>query len=131
MFDITSILEGIIGIIMMVITYYVLPILESKKKNSKVVEAYNTINSVINIATIAVDAVEQMNKKEKLSSDDKLNSAMIYAKEMLNKYGITYNELELRAAIEQSVKKMNAAVATVLAPAPTVTEVVEVAEKAQ
>lgn len=110
MFDITPILEGIVGLIAMLITYYVIPILKSKYGNNKVLEAYNTFNAVLNIAEIAVEAVEQMNGGKKGTSKEKLEDATAYAKEMLGKYNITCNDMELRAAIEQSVKKMNAAV---------------------
>lgn len=110
MFDITPILKGIVGLIAMLITYYIIPILKSKYGNNKVLEAYNTFNAILAIADIAVEAVEQMNRGKKGISQKKLNDATEYAKEMLGKYNITYNDMELRAAIEQSVKKMNAAV---------------------
>lgn len=110
MFDITPILKGIVGLIAMLITCYVVPILKSKYGNNKVLEAYNTLNAILAIADIAVEAVEQMNRGKKGISQKKLNDATEYAKEMLGKYNITYNDKELRAAIEQSVKKMNAAV---------------------
>ena len=110
MFDITPILKGIVGLIAMLITCYVIPILKSKYGNNKVLEAHNTLNAILAIAEIAVEAVEQMNGGKKGVSEKKLEDATNYAKEMLGKYNITYNDKELRAAIEQSVKKMNAAV---------------------
>lgn len=114
MFDITPIIEGIIGLIAMLITCYVIPILKSKHGNNKVLEAHNTLKAILAIADIAVDAVEQMNRGKKGVSQKKLDDATDYAKEMLGKYNITYNDMELRAAIEQSVKKMNAAVVETL-----------------
>ena len=109
MFDITPIIIGIIGLIAMLITYHVIPILKSKYGNNKVLEAHNTFNAILHIAEIAVEAVEQMNGGKKGVSEKKLEDATNYAKEMLSKYNITYNDMELRAAIEQAVKKMNAA----------------------
>ena len=109
MFDITPILIGIIGLIAMLITYHVIPILKSKYGNNKVLEAHNTFNAILHIAEIAVEAVEQMNGGKNGVSEKKLEDATNYAKEMLSKYNITYNDMELRAAIEQAVKKMNAA----------------------
>ena len=98
------------GLIVMLITYHVIPILKSKYGNNKVLEAHNTFNAILHIAEIAVEAVEQMNGGKKGVSEKKLEDATNYAKEMLGKYNITYNDMELRAAIEQAVKKMNAAV---------------------
>ena len=57
------------------------------------------------VAKTAVQFVEQVYKD--LHGDDKLNTALSVASEMLNEKGITVSDLELRVLIEAAVAEFN------------------------
>ena len=98
MTDITYIFLGLIVIIGGLITAFGIPFLRSKLS----VEQIATLKSV---ARIAVYAAEQI-FGAKMGSD-KLAYAINLVKALLAKKNLTFNDDEIRAAIEAQVKEMN------------------------
>lgn len=99
MTDITDILQLAILLILTIITRYVVPLIKAKLEASR-------LANLTAWAEIFVKAAEQMFIGERLGKD-KLNKTMELLKEFCEKYHYTFNEDELRAAIEQAVNDMN------------------------
>ena len=100
MTNITWILVGLILIIGGALTAFGIPFLRSKLS----VEQINTLKQVANIA---VYAAEQL-FGAKLGKDKKAY-ALEYAKKLLAKFNLTFDEEAVDAAIESQVKELNIA----------------------
>lgn len=98
MTDITYIILGLILIIGGLLTGFGLPLLKSKLS----VEQLATLKQIVNIA---VYAAEQL-FGAKMGADKK-KFALEYAKKLLAKFKLTFDEEAVDAAIEAQVKEMN------------------------
>lgn len=98
MTDITYIILGLILIIGGLITGFGLPFLKSKLS----VEQLTTLKQIVNIA---VYAAEQLFGAK--MGPDKKKFALDYAKKLLAKFHLTFDEEAVDAAIEAQVKEMN------------------------
>ena len=95
MTDITPIIISIIGILSVIITVILIPLIRSKTTISQQ-------NALITAVHIAVYAAEQIFKAAKSGAEKKS-----YVLKYLNRHGITYNEDEVNAAIEAEVQSLN------------------------
>lgn len=100
MTNITWILVGLILIIGGALTAFGIPFLRSKLS----VEQINTLKQVANIAVYAAEQLfgAKMGK-------DKKAYALEYAKKLLAKFNLTFDEEAVDAAIESQVKELNIA----------------------
>lgn len=101
MTNVTYIVIGIILILGGVISAFGIPFLRSKLN----VEQLNLLGQ---IARIAVYAAEQLFGAK--MGEDKKAFALKYAKDLLAKYKLTFNEEAVDAAIEAQVKEMKIAI---------------------
>lgn len=95
--DVTYIILGLILVIGGVFTAFGLPILQSKVS----VEQLSTLKQVANIA---VYAAEQLFGAK--AGKDKKAYALDYAKKLLSKFNLTFDEKAVDAAIEAQVKEL-------------------------
>lgn len=97
MTDITYILLGLILIIFGVIAHFAIPFFRSKMS----VEQMATLKQVVNIAVYAAEQIlgPKMGK-------DKKAFALEYAKKLLSKFNLTFDEAAIDAAIEAQVKEL-------------------------
>ena len=97
MTDITYIIIGVILIIFGVIARFVIPFLRTKMS----VDQIATLKQVVNIAVYAAEQIlgPKMGK-------DKKAFALEYAKKLLSKFNLTFDEAAIDAAIEAQVKEL-------------------------
>lgn len=97
MTDITYILLGLILIVFGVIARFAIPFFRSKMS----VEQMATLKQVVNIAVYAAEQIlgPKMGK-------DKKAFALEYAKKLLSKFNLTFDEAAIDAAIEAQVKEL-------------------------
>ena len=95
MIDITPIIVSIIGILSIIITVVLIPLIRSKTTVSQQ-------NALMTAVHIAVFAAEQIYKAAKSGADKKS-----YVLKELNRRGITYNADDIDAAIEAEVQSLN------------------------
>lgn len=95
--DVTYIILGLILVIGGVFTAFGLPILQSKVS----VEQLSTLKQVANIA---VYAAEQLFGAK--AGKDKKAYALDYAKKLLSKFNLTFDEEAVDAVIEAQVKEL-------------------------
>jgi len=95
MIDITPIITSIIGILSIIITVVLIPLIRSKTTVSQQ-------NALMTAVHIAVFAAEQIYKAAKSGADKKS-----YVLKELNRRGITYNADDIDAAIEAEVQSLN------------------------
>lgn len=95
MIDITPIIISIIGILSVIITVVLIPLIRSKTTVSQQ-------NALMTAVHIAVFAAEQIYKAAKSGADKKS-----YVLKELNRRGITYNADDIDAAIEAEVQSLN------------------------
>lgn len=97
MTDITYILLGLILIVCGVIAHFAIPFFRSKMS----VEQIATLKQVVNIAVYAAEQIlgPKMGK-------DKKAFALDYAKKLLSKFNLTFDEAAIDAAIEAQVKEL-------------------------
>ena len=97
MTDITYIIIGVILIIFGVIARFVIPFLRTKMS----VDQMATLKQVVNIAVYAAEQIlgPKMGK-------DKKAFALEYAKKLLSKFNLTFDEAAIDAAIEAQVKEL-------------------------
>ena len=88
MFDVTPIIISIIGILSVIITVVLIPLIRSKTTVSQQ-------NALMTAVHIAVFAAEQIYKVAKSGAEKKS-----YVLKELNRRGITYNADDIDAAIE-------------------------------
>ena len=100
MTNITWILVGLILIVGGALTAFGIPFLRSKLS----VEQINTLKQIANIAVYAAEQLfgAKMGK-------DKKAYALEYAKKLLAKFNLTFDEEAVDAAIESQVKELNIA----------------------
>lgn len=97
MTDITYIIIGVILIIFGVIVRFAIPFLRTKMS----VDQIATLKQVVNIAVYAAEQIlgPKMGK-------DKKAFALEYAKKLLSKFNLTFDEAAIDAAIEAQVKEL-------------------------
>lgn len=98
MTNITYIALGIILILGGLLTGFGIPFIKAKLSG----EQLNTLKQIINIAVYAAEQLfgAKMGK-------DKKAFALAYAKKLLAKFGLTFDDEAVDAAIEAQVKEMN------------------------
>ena len=103
MIDITPIIEGIIGLVVTVVSVIVIP-------KFKVWISNNLSEKQINIAKIViqscVQAAEQIYAKSEKAGSSKKKYVMEYAKSKLAEIGLTINDKELEVYLEQAVLEL-------------------------
>lgn len=96
--NITQILLGVILIIGVIVSYYVIPFLKTKID-------IHQLTMLFNIAQTAVYAAEKIFGAK--MGDDKLAYAIGVIKRWLEKKKIYFDEEQIRAAIEEQVKNLD------------------------
>ena len=96
--NITQILLGVILIIGIIVSYYVIPFLKTKID-------IHQLTMLFNIAQTAVYAAEKIFGAK--MGDDKLAYAIGVVKRWLEKKKIYFDEEQIRAAIEEQVKNLD------------------------
>ena len=103
MIDITPIVEGIIGLVVAIISAIVIPKIRVWVNNNLTVKQIDIIKIIVQSA---VSAAEQIYARSEKAGSSKKKYVMEYAKSKLAEIGITIDEKEIEVYLEQSVLEL-------------------------
>ena len=103
MIDITPIVEGIIGLVVAIISAIIIPKIRVWVNNNLTVKQIDIIKIIVQSA---VSAAEQIYAKSEKAGSSKKKFVMEYAKSKLAEIGLTINEKELEVYLEQAVLEL-------------------------
>ena len=103
MIDITPIVEGIIGLVVAIISAIIIPKIRVWVNNNLTVKQIDIIKIIIQSA---VSAAEQIYAKSEKAGSSKKKYVMEYAKSKLVEIGLTINDKELEVYLEQAVLEL-------------------------
>ena len=103
MIDITPIVEGIIGLVVAIISAIIIPKIRVWVNNNLTVKQIDIIKIIVQSA---VQAAEQIYAKSEKAGSSKKKYVMEYAKSKLAEMGLTINEKELEVYLEQAVLEL-------------------------
>ena len=103
MIDITPIVEGIIGLVVAIISAIIIPKIRVWVNNNLTVKQIDIIKIIVQSA---VQAAEQIYAKSEKAGSSKKKFVMEYAKSKLAEIGLTINEKELEVYLEQAVLEL-------------------------
>ena len=103
MIDITPIIEGIIGLVIAIISVIIFPKIQLWVNNSL---SEKQIEIVKVIVSSCVQAAEQIYAKSEKAGSSKKKYVMEYAKSKLAEIGLTINDKELEVYLEQAVLEL-------------------------
>ena len=103
MIDITPIVEGIIGLVVAIISAIIIPKIRVWVNNNLTVKQIDIIKIIVQSA---VSAAEQIYAKSEKAGSSKKKYVMEYAKSKLAEIGLTINDKELEVYLEQAVLEL-------------------------
>ena len=103
MIDITPIVEGIIGLVVAIISAIIIPKIRVWVNNNLTVKQIDIIKIIVRSA---VSAAEQIYANSEKAGSSKKKYVMEYAKSKLAEMGLTINEKELEVYLEQAVLEL-------------------------
>ena len=103
MIDITPIVEGIIGLVVAIISAIIIPKIRVWVNNNLTVKQIDIIKIIVQSA---VQAAEQIYAKSEKAGSSKKKYVMEYAKSKLAEIGFTINDKELEVYLEQAVLEL-------------------------
>ena len=103
MIDITPIVEGIIGLVVAIISAIIIPKIRVWVNNNLTVKQIDIIKIIVQSA---VSAAEQIYARSEKAGSSKKKFVMEYAKSKLAEIGLTINEKELEVYLEQAVLEL-------------------------
>ena len=103
MIDITPIVEGIIGLVVAIISAIIIPKIRVWVNNNLTVKQIDIIKIIVQSA---VQAAEQIYARSEKAGSSKKKFVMEYAKSKLAEIGLTINEKELEVYLEQAVLEL-------------------------
>ena len=103
MIDITPIVEGIIGLVVAIISAIIIPKIRVWVNNNLTVKQIDIIKIIVQSA---VQAAEQIYAKSEKAGSSKKKYVMEYAKSKLAEIGLTINDKELEVYLEQAVLEL-------------------------
>ena len=103
MIDITPIVEGIIGLVVAIISTIIIPKIRVWVNNNLTVKQIDIIKIIVQSA---VSAAEQIYARSEKAGSSKKKYVMEYAKNKLAEIGLTINDKELEVYLEQAVLEL-------------------------
>ena len=103
MIDITPIVEGIIGLVVAIISAIIIPKIRVWVNNNLTVKQIDIIKIIVQSA---VQAAEQIYAKSEKAGSSKKKYVMEYAKSKLAEIGLTIDEKEIEVYLEQAVLEL-------------------------
>ena len=103
MIDITPIVEGVIGLVVAIISAIIIPKIRVWINNNLTVKQIDIIKIIVQSA---VSAAEQIYARSEKAGSSKKKFVMEYAKNKLAEIGLTLNEKELEVYLEQAVLEL-------------------------
>ena len=103
MIDITPIVEGIIGLVVAIISAIIIPKIRVWVNNNLTVKQIDIIKIIVQSA---VSAAEQIYARSEKAGSSKKRYVMEYAKTKLAEIGLTIDEKELEVYLEQAVLEL-------------------------
>ena len=103
MIDITPIVEGIIGLVVAIISAIIIPKIRVWVNNNLTVKQIDIIKIIVQSA---VQAAEQIYINSDKSGSSKKKYVMEYAKNKLAEIGLTIDEKEIEVYLEQAVLEL-------------------------
>ena len=103
MIDITPIVEGIIGLVVAIISAIIIPKIRVWVNNNLTVKQIDIIKIIVQSA---VQAAEQIYAKSEKAGSSKKKYVLEYAKSKLAEIGLTINDKELEVYLEQAVLEL-------------------------
>ena len=103
MIDITPIVEGIIGLVVAIISAIIIPKIRVWVNNNLTVKQIDIIKIIVQSA---VSAAEQIYARSEKAGISKKKYVMEYAKSKLTEIGLTINDKELEVYLEQAVLEL-------------------------
>ena len=103
MIDITPIVEGIIGLVVAIISAIIIPKIRVWVNNNLTVKQIDIIKIIVQSA---VQAAEQIYAQSEKAGSSKKKYVMEYAKSKLAEIGLTINDKELEVYLEQAVLEL-------------------------
>ena len=103
MIDITPIVEGIIGLVVAIISAIIIPKIRVWVNNNLTVKQIDIIKIIVQSA---VQAAEQIYAKSEKAGSSKKKYVMEYAKNKLAEIGLTIDEKEIEVYLEQAVLEL-------------------------
>ena len=103
MIDITPIVEGIIGLVVAIISAIIIPKIRVWVNNNLTVKQIDIIKIIVQSA---VQAAEQVYANSEKAGSSKKKYVMEYAKSKLAEIGLTIDEKEIEVYLEQAVLEL-------------------------
>ena len=103
MIDITPIVEGIIGLVVAIISAIIIPKIRVWVNNNLTVKQIDIIKIIVQSA---VQAAEQIYANSEKAGSSKKKYVMEYTKSKLAEIGLTINDKELEVYLEQAVLEL-------------------------
>ena len=103
MIDITPIVEGIIGLVVAIISAIIIPKIRVWVNNNLTVKQIDIIKIIVQSA---VQAAEQIYAQSEKAGSSKKKYVMEYAKNKLAEIGLTIDEKEIEVYLEQAVLEL-------------------------
>ena len=103
MIDITPIVEGIIGLVVAIISAIIIPKIRVWVNNNLTVKQIDIIKIIVQSA---VQAAEQIYANSEKAGSSKKKYVMEYAKKKLAEIGLTIDEKEIEVYLEQAVLEL-------------------------
>ena len=103
MIDITPIVEGIIGLVVAIISAIIIPKIRVWVNNNLTVKQIDIIKIIVQSA---VSAAEQIYANSEKAGSSKKKYVMEYAKKKLAEIGLTIDEKEIEVYLEQAVLEL-------------------------
>ena len=103
MIDITPIVEGIIGLVVAIISAIIIPKIRVWVNNNLTVKQIDIIKIIVQSA---VQAAEQIYANSEKAGSSKKKYVMEYAKNKLAEIGLTIDEKEIEVYLEQAVLEL-------------------------
>lgn len=103
MIDITPIVEGIIGLVVAIISAIIIPKIRVWVNNNLTVKQIDIIKIIVQSA---VSAAEQIYARSEKAGSSKKKYVIEYAKSKLAEIGLTINDKELEVYLEQAVLEL-------------------------
>ena len=103
MIDITPIVEGIIGLVVAIISAIIIPKIRVWVNNNLTVKQIDIIKIIVQSA---VSAAEQIYARSEKAGSSKKKFVMEYAKNKLAEIGLTIDEKEIEVYLEQAVLEL-------------------------
>ena len=103
MIDITPIVEGVIGLVVAIISAIIIPKIRVWVNNNLTVKQIDIIKIIVQSA---VSAAEQIYARSEKAGSSKKKYVMEYAKSKLAEIGLTINDKELEVYLEQAVLEL-------------------------